>query len=64
MELLKNTIKKTNVTYNPTQTKKQNNRIKSIKKGIRTRTNQTQNKPILKHFKSTNFKKSTNIQTQ
>ena len=44
MELLKKTIKKTNVIYNQTQTKKQNNIIKSIKKGMIIRSNQTQNK--------------------
>ena len=50
MELLKITIKKTNVTYNQTPSKKQNNRIKSIKKRIRIKPNQTQNKHNLNAF--------------
>ena len=46
---------------NQCQQKKQNNRSKNIKKRIRMPTNQTQTKPILKHFKSTTFENSTNI---
>ena len=41
MELLKKTIKKTNVIYNQTQTKKQNNIIKSIKKEKKIKTKTT-----------------------
>ena len=64
MELLKKHYKKTNVQITKYQTKKQNNRFKNIKKLIRMPTNQTQNKPKLKHFKSTNFKNNINIPNQ
>ena len=57
MELLKKTIKKTNVIYIPIPTKKLNNIIKSIKKGMIIRSKQTQKQTQFKRFLRHKFKK-------